>query len=275
MALVEECALADEPLVEPRPGDLSECPVTLASLRPGIVAGPAVWEAMVTVYTRNDENGYGALIQGGVGGFLLGVETLAGDRWFFDVGVGDGLADESAYGYGQTLSARRKWVNPEAVYEWNNYSPFTGPEWAPNQLHLTLNLGAGELVLSHKSQFKTLLERVTTLHDPDLAVAAAAGPLCLFVGLSGGTREEEWCPEEDFGEEPTPLGRAWKNWSGEQPQTYGDLAYATLDWLSLRDPGKPLRRTPLGRPPLPYGTTSRRRIPSNFPLFPQFLPKLK
>ncbi|CAH0376851.1 unnamed protein product [Pelagomonas calceolata] len=274
MALVEECALADEPLAEPRPGDLSECPVTLASLRPGIVAGPAVWEAMVTVYTRNDENGYGALIQGGVGGFLLGVETLAGDRWFFDVGAGDGLADESAYGYGQTLSARRKWVNPEAVYEWNNYSPFTGPEWAPNQLHLTLNLGAGELVLSHKSQFKTLLERVATLHDPDLAVAAAAGPLCLFVGLSGGTREEEWSPEENFGEEPTPLGRAWKNWSGEQPQTYGDLAYATLDWLSLRDPGKPLRRTPLGRPSLPYGTISRRRIPSPFPLFPQFLPKL-
>ena len=263
MALVEECALADEPLAEPRRGDLSECPVTLASLRPGIVAGPAVWEAMFTVYTSsNGEFG---------GGFLVGVETLAGDRWFFDVG---GLADESAYGYGQTMSARRKWVDPENVYEWNNYSPFTGPLWAPNQLHIALNLGAGELVLSRKSQFEAQLKRVATLHDPDLAVAAAAGPLCLFVGLSGGTREEEWSPEEDFGEEPTPLGRAWKNWSGEQPQTYGDLAYATLDRLSLRDPGKPSRRAPLGRPSLPYGTTSRRRIPSQFPLFPQFLPKL-
>ena len=265
MALVEECPLADEPLVEPRRGDLSECPVTLASLRPGIVAGPAVWEAIFTVYTS-----------GGVefgGGFLVGVETLAGDRWFFDVG---GLADESAYGSDPRLWARRRCFSSDDVYEWG---PFGGPLYAPNRLHLSLNLGDGELVLSYKSQFEAQLKTLGTLQDRELAAAAAAGPLRLFVGLAGGPREESWGSdwrEAAFSEEPKPLSRAWNEWTGERERTGDDLAYATLDRLSLRDPGKPFRRAPLGRPPIPYAASRRRDIPSHFhPLFPQFLPKLK
>ena len=179
MALVEECALADEPLAEPRRGDLSECPVTLASLRPGIVAGPAVWEAMFTVYTSsNGEFG---------GGFLVGVETLAGDRWFFDVG---NLAIESAYGSDPRLWARRVCFSSDDVYEWN--VSLGGPLYAPNRLHLSLNLGEGELVLSYKSQFEAQLKTLGTLQDRELAATAAAGPLRLFVGLAGGPREENW-----------------------------------------------------------------------------------
>ena len=263
MALVEECALADEPLAEPRRGDLSECPVTLASLRPGIVAGPAVWEAMFTVYTSsNGEFG---------GGFLVGVETLAGDRWFFDVG---NLAIESAYGSDPRLWARRVCFSSDDVYEWN--VSLGGPLYAPNRLHLSLNLGDGELVLSYKSQFEAQLKTLGTLQDRELAATAAAGPLRLFVGLAGGPREENWrwdWRETAFSEEPKPHSRAWNEWTGERERTGADLAYATLDRLSLRErPGNTFRRTP-GRPPISYSAS--RRIPSHFPLFPQFLPKLK
>ena len=58
---------------------------------------------------------------------------------------------------------------------------------APNRLHLSLNLGDGELVLTNPNlaQLKTL----GTLQDRG---AAAAGPLRLFVGLAGGPREVSW-----------------------------------------------------------------------------------